>query len=298
MLDDKAIIRYFLYGETPDDVEFDFLHAEVISYRSRQHNWTIRPHSHPDHIQFLIVNEGGGTFEIEGKVHKLVPGSLVVAPAGMVHAFTFEHNTEGHVITAAISYIAAASEPDQRLDDVITKPRVHLLQPNALETEDINDAFQRLQREFVWSAPGRRTAIMAHLRRILVNLLRLSDNQNLQTTSLATGDYDLVLRYRKLLEKNFRQHKRLGFYVDTMAITLSKLNNACRVINGSTASKTLHDRVVIEAKRNLLYTSQSVYEVAHTLGFDDAAYFNRYFVARVGITPGAYRKSATVRKAV
>ena len=63
-----------------------------------------------------------------------------------------------------------------------------------------------------------------------------------------------------------------------------------------TAKKGGLDVVVIEAKRNLLYTGMTVAEIAWSVGFADPAYFNRFFSRRTGGSPGAFR-AATARKA-
>lgn len=48
-------------------------------------------------------------------------------------------------------------------------------------------------------------------------------------------------------------------------------------------------RVLFEAKRQLRYTSKAVSEIAYALGFDDPAYFTRFFSRRAGMSPRAYR---------
>ncbi|HLZ87122.1 MAG TPA: AraC family transcriptional regulator, partial [Puia sp.] len=51
----------------------------------------------------------------------------------------------------------------------------------------------------------------------------------------------------------------------------------------------IHARLLVEAKRHLLHTELSVKEVADGLGFEDPAYFNRWFKRMTGNTPIGYR---------
>ena len=60
-----------------------------------------------------------------------------------------------------------------------------------------------------------------------------------------------------------------------------RLNAACKARAGKTASEVLYDRILIEAKRCLLYTEMTVAEIGHSIGYDDPAYFNRFFSQRV-----------------
>jgi AraC family transcriptional activator of pobA len=54
----------------------------------------------------------------------------------------------------------------------------------------------------------------------------------------------------------------------------------------------VHARLLLEAKRQLLYTSEPVSEIAYALGFDDPAYFTRFFSQRTGVSPRVFRSSS------
>jgi AraC family transcriptional activator of pobA len=51
-------------------------------------------------------------------------------------------------------------------------------------------------------------------------------------------------------------------------------------------------RVVQEAQRELIYTSAPVKRLAAALGFDDEAYFSRFFKKHAGIAPKDFRNNA------
>src|SRR5690606_32702364 len=142
----------------------------------------------------------------------------------------------------------------------------------------------------IWSAPGRHTAIMAQYMRVLVAVLRLGIAHDAASTVAPSRELDLLVRYRTLLELHFKQQRGLGFYADALAVTRARLNVACKSRAGKTASALLHERIVTEAKRYLLYSESSIAQVAHRTGFDDPAYFNRFFAQRVGVSPGTFRR--------
>ncbi|MFZ2103222.1 MAG: helix-turn-helix domain-containing protein [Oricola sp.] len=286
----KGIQRYYLYGDRHSEVELDFLHVEPIRDRSGQHDWTIRPHAHPDHVQVLHVTQGGGQIRIEDVDYEILTPSLIVIPAAMVHEIRFHPQTDGSVITAAFAYLKTVCQADQRLSDVLMYPAVYPLIDTDVRAEGVADAFDWLIREFVWSAPGRRSAIMAQLLRILVCLLRLrSEEQSRLLEAGGDRDYELFSRYRELLEGRFRSEKALDTYARDLGVSLPRLNGACKAKTGKTSSELLYERVIIEAKRYLIYTEMTVAEIGHAIGFDDPAYFSRFFSKRVGMAPGSYR---------
>jgi AraC family transcriptional regulator, transcriptional activator of pobA len=54
----------------------------------------------------------------------------------------------------------------------------------------------------------------------------------------------------------------------------------------------VHARILLEAQRQLRYTSAPVSEIAYALGFEDPAYFTRFFSQRTGQAPRAFRLAA------
>lgn len=87
-------------------------------------------------------------------------------------------------------------------------------------------------------------------------------------------------------------HKRLDHYLRRLGVSASRLHESCQIVAGTSPAALLHDRVVIEAKRLLVYSGVSVAEIAHRLGFEDPAYFSRFFSQRAGCSPRAYRVEA------
>lgn len=288
--DVAPIPRYYLYGDQGSDVEMDFLQIEPILDRSGPHDWTIRPHAHPDHCQIILLTGGGGEIRIEDRMIALATPCVVVLPAGVVHEIRFTEGTDGYVVTAAFAFLKSAAASDSRLFDAAMRPAVYPVEGTGVDLVASSETFRWLHREFIWSAPGRRAAILALFTRALVIVLRLSITHDRPEEAAPDRDYDLLTRYRSLLEAHFRTERSLGFYAGALAVTPGRLNAACKARSGRTASDLLYERLVIEAKRYLVYTEHSVAEVGHLIGFDDPAYFNRFFSRHVGMAPGAFRQ--------
>lgn len=280
----------FLYGDPISDVEMDFLHIEPIRERSGAHDWIIREHSHPDHIQVLLVERGGGVFRVEGQDIAVSTNSLTVVPAGLVHGFEFTADTDGFVINAATTYVRSVAGQDSRLLEPLSHPAVYSLDDNQVRRTAMGDVFRWCYREYVWSAPGRRAAIQGQFLQVLVALMRAATETGQPALAAGDKDYELVCRFREALEDRFRTNRTIADYANTLGVTAHRLNQACRARAGKSPSDLLHERIIVEAKRFLIYMERSVAEIGYDLGFDDPAYFSRYFTKRVGQTPGSYRK--------
>ena len=74
-----------------------------------------------------------------------------------------------------------------------------------------------------------------------------------------------------------------------MGVTSDHLSRTCRQIAGCSALDLLHERVLLEARRLLAYTPMPVAEVGAQLGYQDPAYFSKFFARSVGESPSDYR---------
>jgi AraC family transcriptional regulator, transcriptional activator of pobA len=284
-----VIPHYFLYEETSPAIDPSFLHIEPIPVRSRRHNWTIRSHSHPDHHQVLAIKKGGGTIDVEGARWTLSPPALVIIPALTIHAIRFEPGTDGYVITVAPPFLQSALDNNPDLIDGFRVPaQFHSQQIG--DDIDLIGPFGSLEHEFVWSAPGRRTAIKAYLQLITVMVRRLLDKERVRPI-FSERDAEIVMRFRELIEKQFRNHPPLDYYAGNLGIAAARLNACCRSTVGKSSLALINDRLLTEAKRSLIYSDMTVSEVAAALGYADPAYFNRFFSRAVGMPPGRFRAS-------
>lgn len=290
------IPHYFLYEECSDEIDASFLHIEPIVVRSSLHDWIIRTHTHPDHHQILLLSKGGGTVEVEDEAWDLAPGSLIIVPAMTVHGFRFKRGTNGVVITVSTSYLHSILRDDPDLLSGLARP-ARFLPQHLGECIDLQKVFAALEREFVWAAPGRNAAIRAYLHLIAVTVSRLHGKADQPTRSGARG-VDVVLRFRELIESSYRDHLPLATLARKLGVTTARLNACCRSATGKSSLELINDRVLVEAKRKLLYSEHNVAEIAASLGFSDPAYFNRFFTKGTRVSPGAFRKnpSGSVKK--
>ena len=60
-------------------------------------------------------------------------------------------------------------------------------------------------------------------------------------------------------------------------------------MTGCSTLHLLHAAILAEAKRGLLYSARPISDIAYDLGFDDPAYFSRFFTRRAGRTPTQFR---------
>jgi AraC family transcriptional activator of pobA len=228
----------------------------------------------------------------ENASHAFATPALLIVPAGVVHAFVFEKDTRGYVVTVAESAIAelAAREPAFRA--LFEAAMAVDLRHSGLEASELEEAVVRLQREFQWAAPAHVAATEARLATLLVGAVRAT--HQLQGTLRGTRGprATLVARFREAVEANLRGGWEMKRYARALGVSPARLRDACLEVTGRPPTHVIHERLVLEAKRSLKYTNMTVAETAYDLGFSDPAYFSRFFSERVGMSPAEFRRRA------
>lgn len=278
---------YFLYGDREQDSGLDTLNIEAIRDRSLRHDWFIQPHRHPSHVQLLMFTEGNATIRIEDKVLRPVAPCVVIHPAGAIHEISYAPSTEGLTITVASAYVARLLDEAPEMASPLSRPDVVDLGPAGYE---ITAAFRAIEREHRDRAAGWRLAMRGHFLTVLAAIYRLDGERS---AAPSRRDQEIARAFGRAVEEHFRDRKRLSDYAAALAISPQRLNAACKSAAGASASEMLHGRVMVEAKRSLAYTEMTVAEIGHDLGFDDPAYFNRFFARRSGLAPGQWRAQFT-----
>ncbi|UVF17525.1 helix-turn-helix domain-containing protein [Microvirga terrae] len=284
------IPTYALYGESGEDPAADWVHCETIQVRSRLHNYRILPHRHERLFQILHLAAGTAEIVIDGRSTGLTGPALVALPPMSVHGYAFSPDVAGTVLTLFDSRLSQILADMHGVRETFRSVQVADLG----EHEDISRTLSRdiacLAEEFGGRGHGRSEAIQARLMLILIAIHRLLGSAAAPGHN-GSGRPALrhALRFRELVDRDFRSHQPIDAYARRLGLTAPHLNRICREHLGDTALGIVHQRIVLEAKRYLTFTTMSAKEIALTLAFDDPAYFARFFKQRTGLAPLAFR---------
>lgn len=93
-----------------------------------------------------------------------------------------------------------------------------------------------------------------------------------------------------MVEKHFWSEKSTRQYASWMNITPKHLNRINKMVVNKTTSEIIANRLILEAKRMLIYARNNLGEVADAFGFADYAHFSKLFKNKTGLTPSAFSK--------
>lgn len=237
--------------------------------------------------ELIWVQRGTGVHQIDFTTHTLRDKTLFFLTPGQVH---YLHNQEAVIEQASIlifnEEFIYRDDTDRELLNGLTLLLVADQQtvqpPDAAPVEHLialMDAEYRL--------PDRNyELIRSALRILLILTVRYRTPAALPAGDLNTRRLNA---FRTLLETQFATNHQAPPYAGQLALSLKRLDQICRKVTGKSAQRLIHERIVVEAKRLIVYHQASVKEVAFQVGFDDPSYFSRFFRKMTGVSPQAFR---------
>lgn len=286
---------FYLYGEPHQAISDDFVHVERLDDRSRPSEWTIQPHAHADLYHCFLIREGGGIMRVEEQQIPFVSPVMMLVPATVVHGFDWEQESTGWVATMARGYLLALTQRHGDLLQQMQHPR--LLQLGQDEATLVEQHMASLKRELGWSAKGHSAAIDAIILQLLVISLRAISVRDAQLAVEPSPAAALVARFRERVEARFQLREKISDHAHALYVSESSLRAACTRIARKSPASILDERALLEARRALLYTDMTVAQVGYALGFNDPAYFSRFFTRHAGMAPLRFRQQRRQRSA-
>jgi len=263
---------------------------ELLTWVPRE--FLASPHRLEFH-QLLLVTQGTGTFSLDSTRFECRPGSLLWIRPNQVLQAVPEHDLEGELIMFTEAFPPRMSTRLGMLDDVL-RPSHWRLDEN--EQADLGRILSLLREEFQRPERVLGEDILKHL--LAVFLLRSHEicrsNREGGTPLVPVGDSalgELFVRFRTELERSYRTTRQVEDYAAALNCTTRALSRACRAVAGVTAKNIIDARVALEARRLLTHTSLPIGAVARQLGFTEVTNFTKFFIRRVKMTPGAFRRS-------
>lgn len=102
---------------------------------------------------------------------------------------------------------------------------------------------------------------------------------------------ETVAHFLRLLDEgNYRQNREVTWYANRLCVTSKYLSEASKRVTGYPANYWINRYTTLDISHQLRNPGLSFTQIADTFGFSSPAYFNRYVLQHLGMTPSAYRK--------
>ncbi|MFE5509940.1 AraC family transcriptional regulator [Streptomyces sp. NPDC056529] len=264
----------------PDQVPFAAGGFDAMGPMSR----AAYPHRHTFY-EIVHVTEGSGVHVLDLERYEVRPPQLGVILPGQVHHWEGVRGLEGSLALFTPEFLVGGPDDEELLRRLGERPWADL---DAATHERTARLMGDLAEEYRHGADGFAGVLRSLLHVLLVRAVRLPGGGG--------GGGDLPPP-RGLAEEFLRLARTAGTAglsvrecAERIGVTPGHLTEVVRAATGRTPAALLRQERVREAQRLLVATGLPVRQVAARVGFDDAAYFCRFFRREVGRSPGRFRK--------
>jgi len=251
---------------------------------------TTKAHRH-NYYEIFLFDKGGGYHEIDFGAHNISDKSVHFVAPGMIHKVRRAPNSFGSILLFSKDFYQLGPQASPSLYEypflnaqISGSPIVNLTQT---QFDELLQLSQTMGHEKATNGLTNAEIIRTYLH---IFLLKCKEYSNTDVQALPTSSAAYFQKLQQLLEDNYRQQHMPSFYADELNVSFKKLNDICKQHAGFTMSSMVKERLMLEAKRLLMHTDHSIKEIGYFLGFEDPAYFNRFFRKNEEISAGAFRK--------
>jgi len=241
-------------------------------------------------------------FEISHPVHfvdfepiQIKPFSLLFIHKDRVHRFDKSLDYEGYVLIFTDDFYCN-SESDKKFlkTSILFNPIFEetILEIGQENFNQFHKVFQDIDDEL---RLPKEKAIPTILKNLLHNLLLKAEREITNPgfwEQRRGADLDYAFLFMDLVELKFIKQKNVVEYARQIFISEKRLGQATSKVFGKSPKEIINERVLLEAKRLLGHSNLSIKEIGRELGFEDPAYFVRYFKKRTANTPVEFRERA------
>lgn len=153
--------------------------------------------------------------------------------------------------------------------------------------------FQAISAEFAARRESHVSVLQAYVHILLVEIARTCPKRSNPPAGTASA---LAQRFSDLVNDRRRIDHSVRTYSAALGVTPGHLAESVKLVTGRTPGQIIRETLLVEAKRLLVHTDDTVAQIAHELGFRDTAYFGRFFKRESGMTPGAFRQHSRARR--
>jgi AraC family transcriptional regulator, transcriptional activator of pobA len=288
------IERYHLHKDQPEKLQFAIY--SLSDYLAKNIGRANIAHVH-SFYQIIWFTKGHGKHFVYFNEFEVTPNSFFFIPKDQIHYFDDNLAYEGVIIHFNEEFII-----DHENDiDMFLKYSIFNDFENELffktskdSSENFLNLISQLRKEIeVQENFGHKEYLKHLLKLFLISIQRIGKRNTFKELSVNNNHHITFLKFKKLLDVNFKRKHSVGEYAEMLNISSKTLANCSKEIIDKTPLEIINERIILEAKRLISHSSLNINEIGFQLGFEDPSYFVKYFKKQTGKTPSDFRKVAS-----
>jgi AraC-like DNA-binding protein len=237
----------------------------------------------------FVLETGASSYFSEDLERKVEAPCLIWSPTQHPARLSLSAGSRGFVLRIPEKIIGSAMPTGPISSHVRKAVANRIILPNLPATHLVKtrNQFEQIEAELFDMAPGALSVVYSCISLLLIEIWRASGPADKEMDALP---HQIVDDFLHLVEQHLQSHWTVAEYARRIGVSSDRLNSAVRRAIGTSPHRHIQSRLMEEAKSLLVHSNLYVAEVAYKLGFNDAAYFNRFFQRHSTVAPGRFRQ--------
>lgn len=272
-------------------LEFEILSMKEMFRTSRA--MLTRVHR-TDFYHILWFTEGNPMHTVDFVHVQMRPESILFLKKDAVHQFDTHTKFDGYAMLFTDNFFCSNQDDFNYLqsgsilfNDLFGLSRIALQE----DLSAFKTIFAEMRQELLNTKDEYQEPLLRALLRQFLYLAERNKKKQGFLSARKDTNFDCVLKFKNFIDEQFISHKQVNHYAQLCNVSEKRLNTATTAILGKAPKVLISDRVMLEAKRMLVHSNDSVKEIGFSLGFDEPTNFIKYFKKHSGITPVEFRNS-------
>jgi len=246
-------------------------------------------HRH-DFYLLLALQKGAGSHEIDFTSYDIGNHTVFLLRPGQVHQLHIKAGSTGYLMQFKTDFLYSHNSTAQNHLTKLIQFSFYQLEPEGFHKMD--NLLTEAIKEYTVKAKGYQEVLKANLSILLIELLRQRQDKVVPLTKSTPYAQEKLEHFLALVETNITTLKQVAQYTDLLHLSSYQLSAITKTLLNKTPSEIITDYILLEAKRQLLATSNQVSQIAYNLGYDDASYFIRFFKKHTSFSPETFRQNS------
>jgi AraC-like DNA-binding protein len=272
-------------------VDTQFYANTISNHLTTSHLHIEKPHKH-NFFATMLFTQGSGIHEIDFNSYPIKPGSVFLLLPGQTHNWRLSDDCEGVIYFHSQDFYEThylhETLADYPFFSAVHNQAAVFLDGKAMT--EIGNMFKKVLDANTGAGVKKKQLTISLITQVYIALERFIAKDDAASANGHHRYYLKFLQFQKLVEAHFIISKSANDYANWMNITPKHLNRINKMIVDKTTSEIIADRVILEAKRMLIYAKNNFNEVSDALGFNDYAHFSKLFKNKTGQSPSDFSK--------
>lgn len=230
------------------------------------------------------------SFRIDGSLIELEKDQIVFCTP--LNVLEIEKNTDGIISLVFNREFYCIRDHDQEVSCngflFFGSSVPQILTLNEKEKVSFSMMFDSFKEEFENKDQIQGEMLQTLLKRFLIKSRRLI-KEDLPEPDLPNNQLDIIRKFNVLIEQHFREKHQVAEYAELLFKSPKTLSNLFHKYSDKSPLATINERIVLEAKRLLIYSDKTSEEIAYELGYKEAGHFSKFFKKHAGMNPTEFK---------